>query len=225
MKEGHNVRRLATMATIELGRMYPHHLTADVLECQAKAMDIPLKVAWTQSSTYTETYIKMLKEFRKEGITGGVFGDVSLGNPDMDEHLERVQHVCKAADMEVILPLWNEDRSSLITDLIDSGFKAMVIAADNCQLDDNWIGKIMDHKMLAELKSLHSSSSGGKVGLYHTLTVDGPLFKKRMEILESEVIFKEYGLLNGKPTKCPFWYLDIKRCGLAEKTDLVSSKL
>ena len=220
---GHNIRRLATMSTIELGRMYPHHLTSDVLECQAKAMDIPLTVTWTMSHEYTDNYIKMLQGFRREGITGGVFGDVSLGNADMDEHLQWVQHVCKAADMEVLLPLWDQDRTSIISELLDVGFKAMIIAADNNQLGNNWIGKIMDWEMLAELKSLHDNSPDGHVGLYHTLTVDGPLFKQQLQVLESEIIFKEYGLLDGKPTRCPFWYLDVKNCALSEKPEPVST--
>jgi diphthine-ammonia ligase len=224
IKQGHNIRGLATMATKELGRMYPHHLTPEVLERQAEAMDLPLHIEWTKSSEYTDTYIKMLKRFRKEGITGGVFGDVSLGNPDKGEHLSWVEYVCQAADMEVILPLWGEDRSSLISDLISADFKAMIIAVDNCQIDYNWIGRTMDWEMLNELRELHSNSIDGRVGLYHTLTVDGPLFKKRLEINDSELVLREYGLLNGKPIKCPFWYLDIKSCSLAEKPELVFSE-
>ena len=37
----------------------------------------------------------------------------------------------------------------------------------------------------------------GEGGEYHTLVVDGPIFKKRLGIIESNIILKdEYGFLN-----------------------------
>ncbi|XUX00731.1 MAG: ATPase [Dehalogenimonas sp.] len=219
---GHNVRTLASMVTTEMGRLYPHHLMPEILEAQAKAMDIPLRIQWTSSAQYTESYIKMLKDFRRDGITAGVFGDVSLGNPDAKDHLTWIKQVCQAADMEIILPLWDENRVSILSDLIESGFKALIIASDDNKLGNNWIGKIMDWEMLRDLQNLHSNSHNGEVGCYHTLTIDGPLFKNRLDIRKSNLVFREYGLFDGKPTRCPFWYLDIENCALAEKMEMAT---
>ncbi|APV45306.1 hypothetical protein Dform_01992 [Dehalogenimonas formicexedens] len=216
---GHNVRCVASMFTREVGRLYPHHLTLKVVEQQAEAIDIPLTANWTDGAGYTTNYIKMLQNFRKDGITGAVFGDVSLGNPDALEHRMWIERVCRAADMEPILPLWDEDRESIINDLIDSGFVSLIIAADNSKLGRSWLGRTLDRDLLDELKSLYVTSTDGKVGLYHTLTVDGPIFKKRLALGQQKVVFKECGLYDGKPTVSPFWYLEIDNCSLIDKPE------
>lgn len=221
LKTGHNIRCVASMFTREVGRLYPHHLTAEVVKCQAEAIGIPLIANWTDGVGYTTNYIKMLQSFRDDGITGAVFGDVSLGNPDALEHRMWIERVCRAADMEPLLPLWDEDRESIINDLIDSGFVSLIIAADNSKLGRNWLGRALDYDLLCELKSLSATSSDGKVGLYHTLTVDGPIFKKRLEIAKQRVVFKEYGLYDGKPTVSPFWYLELDEPYLCTKQSTV----
>jgi uncharacterized protein (TIGR00290 family) len=197
--------------------MYPHHFTPDLLKLQADAIGIPIILKWTTGKNYTKSYIDMLRELKKQGVTGGVFGDVSVGNPDAQEHRRWVQEVCKTAGMDVYLPLWDEDRESIISEIIDSGFKPLIIAADDKDIGRNWLGKTLDQKMLTHLKLLHQNSQNGEVGLYHTFVVDGPLFKHRIELSDTEIVYRKYGLYDGKPTLSPFWYLDIKNCNLIEK--------
>ncbi|XUX00143.1 MAG: diphthine--ammonia ligase [Dehalogenimonas sp.] len=223
LKADHRVHCLASIFTKEVGRLYPHHLTPEVIKSQAEAIDIPMIINWTTGKDYTNNYIEMLKGFRQEGITGAVFGDVSLGNPDALEHRMWIERVCQASGIEPILPLWDEDRESIISDLIDSGFISLIIAADDSKLGRSWLGRNLDHELLSELKSLHASSADGKIGLYHTLTLDGPIFKKRLEIAKQKVVFKECGLYDGKPTVAPFWYLELDEPYLVEKPILVSN--
>lgn len=217
IKEGHEISCLASMFTKETGRLYPHYFPPELLKRQAEALGIPIVLKWTANEEYTRNYIKMLQEFKKEGIDGGVFGDVSFGNSDAGGHLQWVERVCQAADMEVILPLWNEDRESILNDLISSGFKAIIIAADDSKLGKSWLGQEFDLELVAKLKTLHAKSSNGEVGNYHTLVLDGPLFKRRLEVLETSMVYKKYGLFDGKLAFSPFWYLDIKKSNLAEK--------
>ena len=209
MSNGLEVKYLASMITKRFGRLYPHHFTPQILKMQAEAMGIPLVQQSTTVPEYNSRFIGMLRKFKKEGITGGVFGDVSIGNKDAEEHRQWIESVCRPVDISVHLPLWDEDRESLLLDLIDSGFEAVIIAADKDRLGKNWLGRKLDRKLLYELKERHQNSGDGEVGYYHTLVVDGPIFKKKIEILDTDIVFKE-----------PFWYLDIIRCGLKDKIGL-----
>jgi len=200
------VKYLASMITKRFGRLYPHHFTPEILNMQAEAIGVPLIQQWTTIPEYNQRYIKMLKKFKKEGISGGVFGDVSIGNKDAKEHKQWIESVCQPVGIEVYLPLWDEERESLLLDLIGSGFEAVIIAADKDRLGRKWLGKKLDRNLLDELKERHQNSDDGEVGYYHTLVVDGPIFKKRIEINDTDIVFKE-----------PFWYLDIIRCTLKEK--------
>jgi uncharacterized protein (TIGR00290 family) len=119
--------------------------------------------------------------------------------------------------MEVFLPLWDEDRESIISDLINSGFESIIVAADDTGLGKNWLGKRLDWELLSQLKQLHQNSHNGEIGLYHTLVVDGPMFEKQLELLDTTVVHRKYGLYDGKPALSPFWYLDIQSCSLAKK--------
>ena len=174
---------------------------------QAKAIGIPLVKWWTTVPEYEERYKEMLAMLKGKGITGGVFGDVSIGNDLAERHRKWVDSVCRPLGMHYYLPLWNEDRETMLHDLIDSGFKAVIIAADDQSLGKDWLGLELDNDLLAELKSRHDNSPTGEVGAYHTLVVDGPVFNKRLEITESEGT-----LYRG------IWYLDIKECRLVEKS-------
>jgi len=222
-RAGHEIACLVSMFTTEVGRLYPHHFTPDLLKRQAEAIDIPILLNWTSGKDYTSNYIKMLKDLRSKGITGGVFGDVSLGNPDSEEHRCWVEKVCQAAGMEVFLPLWDEDRESIISDLINSGFESIIVATDDTGLGKNWLGKRLDWELLSQLKQLHQNSHNGEIGLYHTLVVDGPMFNKQLELLDTAVVHRKYGLYDGKPALSPFWYLDIQSCSLAKKNGKVAT--
>ncbi|TET61558.1 ATP-binding protein, partial [Candidatus Aerophobetes bacterium] len=46
----------------------------------------------------------------------------------------------------------------------------------------------------------------GEAGEYHTLVIDGPIFKKRIVVLESEIVQRQ-----------EHWFLDISRCILEDK--------
>ena len=200
IKSGHNVRYLSTMIMKDINRMHPHHFRPELIDLQAEAIGIPLMKRWAEVSEYKARFIDMLRDLKKEGITAGVFGDVSVGNSDSEEHINWIESVCQPAGIEIILPLWNQDRESLIRDVIDKGFEAVIIAADKKYLGPSWLGRKLDNELLSELKTRYDNSHDGKVGYYHTLVLDGPIFKKRLHIAEADVV------LQG-----PIWFLDITK--------------
>ncbi|MEN8615268.1 diphthine--ammonia ligase [Dehalogenimonas sp. THU2] len=208
-KQGHNIRRLASVVTEHSGEVFPHRLPPSVVNLQAEALGIPLTQMVTTVDTYNDSYSKMLQSFQSEGITGGVFGDVSIGNNLAEKHLNWAKSVCEPAGITPIMPLWNEERSSLLRDLVDSGFTAMIIVVGDSHLGKEWLGRKLDTETIAEFQSMAEASPSGHVGYYHTLVVDGPIFSKRLEITDFEPVLS-YGN----------WFMGIKACRLVEKTDL-----
>ena len=205
IRNGQDVRYLASMIMENTGRLWPHHLIPEVISLQAKAMGIPLILKRATAESYAERYRQMLQDFRAEGLSGGVFGDVSIGNGLADEHKQWVDDVCLPEGITPHRPLWGQGREELITDLIESGFEVIIIMADE-KLGKDFLGRKLDWNLLQELKQRYEQSPTGEVGSYHTFVIDGPMFKKRLQIVEAEKIFA-----NG------FWFLDITRCALAPK--------
>jgi uncharacterized protein (TIGR00290 family) len=138
----------------------------------------------------------MLRTFKQEGVNGGVFGDI-----DFEEHRQWVERVCQEVDIVPHLPLWGESQDKILRDFIDLGFEAVIIATKADLFGREWLGQRIDLnfiKHLDELRETKDITPCGEAGEYHTLVIDGPLFKKRMEILKTRKVFRD-----------THWFLDI----------------
>ena len=186
---GLKIRYLANMITEDGKRSRTHGLSAHVLKVQSQAIGIPLVQRRTTWDSFEAKFKNMLRTFRQEGITGGVFGDI-----DLNEHREWVERVCQEVDITPYLPLWGESQDEILKDFINSGFEAIVVATKADMLGEEWLGRKVDLdfiNQLAELRKTEDITLCGEVGEYHTLVVDGPLFQKRMEIIGTRKVFRD----------------------------------
>jgi uncharacterized protein (TIGR00290 family) len=136
-------------------------------------------------------------EIKSKGIEGMVFGDVYL-----EEHRDWVERVCKDLEILPIEPLWNCPPLKVVEEFIDLGFKAIVVSCKADIFGKDFIGRYLDKDLIQELK-MRNICSCGENGEFHTFVIDGPIFKRRIEILESEPVLKE-GFWR-------HWFLDIRR--------------
>jgi len=204
MKTGLDVRYLANTISEDGKRSRSHGISSEVIKAQSQAMGIPIVQRRTTNENYESVFIDMLRDFKREGIEGGVFGDI-----DFDPHREWVENTCRQADMKAYLPLWQEDQKALMQEFIDAGFESVIITVKGEFFGEEMLGKKVDKYLLAHLKELAKTSDitpAGEAGEYHTLVIDGPIFQKRLEILESEPIERE-----------GYWYLQVHKTGLKDK--------
>jgi diphthine-ammonia ligase len=181
---GMEVGYLANMVSEDGQRSRSHGIRAAVIKKQTEALGIPIMQQLTTDENYETSFVAMLKEFKREGITGGVFGDI-----DFTPHREWVENVCRQAGLTAYLPLWNESQKKLIEEFIDAGFKAVVVAVKAELLEKEVLGRILDREFLTFLTRVNKGITPcGEDGEYHTLVVDGPIFNKRLEIVRSEKI-------------------------------------
>jgi uncharacterized protein (TIGR00290 family) len=176
-----------------------HGLPAPLILKQSQAIGIPIaqKSMPKDREAYREEFKALICEWKnKAGIGGIVFGDIYL-----KEHKEWIDAVCREVEVESIMPLWGRDTKELILEIIDSGFKPVVVAVKADLLGKEWLGRIIDRKFLEELNP--EIDPCGEKGEFHTLVVDGPLFSEPIKILETQSVFRESF---GK-----HWFLDIKK--------------
>lgn len=127
-------------------------------------------------------YEKAIRSFRdKYKIDALITGDIA----EVDSQPNWIRQRSANSGIKVITPLWGSDRYRLFTEMLACGFKAVVSCIKKGCLTEEWLGKELDGKALADLRGI-SNETGldicGENGEYHTLTIDGPIFTKSLII-------------------------------------------
>lgn len=186
---GLKVSYLANMLTEDGRRSRTHGLSSKIIQVQSQAIGIPLVQRQTTWNSFEAEFKSMVRDFKRQGIDGGVFGDI-----DLDEHREWVERVCQEVDIVPHLPLWGEGQADILVDFINLGFEAVVVATRAAWLGQEWLGRKVDMdfiKRLAKIRETKGITLCGEAGEYHTLVLDGPLFQKRIEITEANKVFRD----------------------------------
>jgi diphthine-ammonia ligase len=162
---------------------------------QAEAMSLAQIILETKGEKETELVdlrnaLQTAKdEYSIEGVYSGALASVYQKS--------RVDNVCKALGLESIAPIWGVDPRSHLLNLINAGFKVIITGVAALGLDDKWLGRTLDEKMIEELTALqasyglHAALEGGEG---ETFVLDCPLFEKRIDILASK---KHWNGVNG----------------------------
>ena len=206
LAQGYEVSYLINFISREFRRVSFHGTKAHLISRQAQAIGIPL-VQYTvppDMSLYEQTFKKAVCALRRNGVEGMVFGDIYL-----QEHRDWIERVCGELGIAPLQPLWGMAPERVLGEFIKAGFEAVVISAKADLFNENWLGRRIDRGFLSDLKKLKQGKEldvCGEQGEYHTLVVDGPLFRKRVKVT--------YGV---RVQRNGYWFLDIPRCRLELK--------
>ena len=179
-----------------------HGLDPRIIVDQARALDLPVVQRTASWETYEQVFKEAVKEIKRRlGVEGVVFGDIFL-----EEHRRWTIETCEELGVKALSPLYGEDEEKLMMEFLDAGFKAMIVCVKLDKLSVDLLGRIFDREVVKLLESAGIDPCG-EYGEYHTLVLDGPIFKRRIEVLEGRVehIPRGYAVFN------------IRRWRLAEK--------
>jgi len=169
-----------------------HTPNIDITKLQAEAMSLPLIQVTTEGKKEEELKdlekaIRGAKEtFKIEGVVTGAVESVYQS--------ERIQRICDNLDLSCINPLWKKDQEELLKEIINNKFKVIISGIFAYPLDEKWLGREIDEKTIKELVELRKKyhiSPSGEGGEIETTVLDTPFFKKKIEILESEIQAKD----------------------------------
>lgn len=181
LEKGFAVKNFLTMMNRQ-GSSNFHLISEKLFEAQSNAMNIPILKCYTSPETYEKSFKHALKQLRSEGVQGIVTGDICEVTQHEAGWLERI---CQETDMKPIKPLWHRDPKTILEEFLALGFKARIVRVKLDLLGHEYLGRDLDKKLQAELTKLDNVDPCGERGEFHTIVTDGPLFKKRIEILET----------------------------------------
>lgn len=206
IQRGYEVKYLLNFISKETKRCCFHGIESKLMNAQAISIGIPLiqKEVSPDMQKYEEEFKSAVSELKSSGIKGMVFGDIYL-----DEHKNWIERVCASIEIIPIEPLWNLATENILNEFINLGFKAIVISAKADLLDKKFLGRLVDKEFIKELKQ-RDICLCGENGEFHTLVIDGPIFSKKIKIIEYQPVLKE--------TFWKYWFLDIQKWEVEDKT-------
>ncbi|MFC5602085.1 diphthine--ammonia ligase [Sporosarcina koreensis] len=176
LQSGGVPERIWTMFEEDEERSKSHALPLEIIQAQAGSIGVPLMIRGADWNGYEERFLDAMKECVDAGIPNGVFGDI-----DLEDHLTWVQTACAKVGMKAIHPLWLEPRRKLLEEFVNAGFEAYIVVVNTKMMPADFIGREFTIELMDELESLGIDSCG-ESGEFHTVVVDGPIFKKRVPI-------------------------------------------
>ncbi len=189
IKEGHNVKYLLSLISDNPASYMFHVANINIAELCAEAMGIKFIKKVTKG--IKEEELKDLSDILKEISDDGVEAIYS-GALHSVYQKSRIDRICKELGILSCAPLWHRDPEEYMKWIIDLGFEVIITSVSAYGLDESWLGRKIDHQVLDEIKNLnnkygiHMAFEGGEA---ETLVLDGPVFKKKIKIVESETVW------------------------------------
>jgi uncharacterized protein (TIGR00290 family) len=184
----YGIAALVTTVTEEYGRVSIHGVREELLDMQAASLGIALeKVKIRREATndeYEQAFEKLLRGFRKHGLTDVAFGDIFL--EDTREY--RKKNLARAG-MKALFPIWKRDTRELSVENIELGFRAVVTCVDTEQLDGSFAGREIDTSFINDLPE--GVDPCGENGEFHSFVYDAPCFSKPVPVTAGETVLRD----------------------------------
>jgi predicted ATP pyrophosphatase (TIGR00289 family) len=185
LEEGYSVKYLVSMISDNPESYMFHVPNIHITELSAEAMNIPLITAKTHGEKEKELDdLKcVLMELKNKGVEA-----IFAGALASEYQKSRIDQLCNEIGLESHAPLWHRDPKEYMEEIIDLGFEVILVGVSAEGLDESWLGRKVDNKLLEDIivlnskYGMHMAFEGGEA---ETLVLDCPIFKKRIKIIES----------------------------------------
>lgn len=178
------VALMTTVAEVH-GRVPMHEVRGELLDAQARALDLPLVRVPIPSpcpdAVYERAMAAALERAKRDGVDTVVFGDLFLA--DLRAYREEK---LAAAGMRAEFPLWGRDTRELARSMIASGLRAVVTCVDARKVPPDLAGKEFDEALLAALPP--DVDPCGENGELHTFVCFGPGFAQPIAVAVGDVV-------------------------------------
>jgi diphthine-ammonia ligase len=165
-----------------------HTPNINITALQAEARGLPLIKKATKGKPEEE--LKDLEEAIAQAVNCFKIEGVVAGAVESAYQSKRIQSICGHLNVLCVNPLWKKNQKALLEELVAKGFKVIISGVFAYPLDESWLGKEIDNELIERLSLLGKEfglSVAGEGGEIETTVLDAPLFKKKIEILDSAV--------------------------------------
>jgi uncharacterized protein (TIGR00290 family) len=173
------VAALLTTVNEAVDRVAMHAVRRSVLEAQAAAAGMPLRVVPIPHPCPNEVYEARMRDAVAaavaDGFTHAAFGDLFL------EDVRRYREERLAGSgLAPLFPVWGIPTGDLAAQMLDGGLRARLACVDTRVLDASFVGREWDWALLEELPP--GVDPCGEKGEFHTCVYAGPMFSRPLAL-------------------------------------------
>ncbi|MDR1819871.1 MAG: TIGR00289 family protein [Methanobrevibacter sp.] len=189
-----NVKYLFSMKSLNDESYMFHIPNINLSNLIAEALNIPILTVTTDGKKEDELndLKKGLVDLKNNGIeavySGAIFSTYQK---------TRIDNICEKIDLKSIAPLWHINPEEYMRNIVDLGFEVIITGVSAEGLGQSWLGREINHNTIDDLISIKENVcdinlcfEGGEA---ETLVLNGPIFEKRIKIIEAETIWKNDG--------------------------------
>jgi uncharacterized protein (TIGR00290 family) len=179
-QQGYRVTTMITMFDETGARSRSHGIGKSLMHAQALALGMELLTPHATWQSYETEFVATLQTLKASGHEGVVFGDI-----DLLPHRDWEEKVCARANLRAVLPLWQRDRNQLAMQLLQLGFKAIVVCVDHRHLTVDFCGREYNREFVESLPE--GVDACGENGEFHTFVVGGPMFSAPLDVSVAKI--------------------------------------
>ena len=175
---------LLTVIPSDDGSYMFHHPNARWTALQSEAMGIPLRTASSKGEEDTELD-DLEALMREEDVDGFLSGAIAS-----DYQWSRINGICHRLGRPLYSPLWRKPQKAVIDDMLDAGFRIIVVGTYAQGLDESWLGREITEDAIEDLSALHERfgiNVSGEGGEFETYVTDAPNFSSPIVIDKHEM--------------------------------------
>ena len=175
-EEGHEPVCLITVVSADSGASYMHAASDEVFEEYGRCLGIPMILCRSADRYDIPALMKAFGEAKKLGAEVLATGDI-----DMPEIKEQNEMIAAKAGFRAMFPLWEMPRREVLDELFRKQYHGIFTVIDGKLRPTELLGRELNEETLKILEAAGVDICGEK-GEFHTMVVDGPLFKKPLNL-------------------------------------------
>jgi len=191
IEQGHKPVALLVMVNEKVDRSFFHGADYAMLEAYSKCLELPLLITPSEGEQYHLAMEESLRKAKAMGVEAACFGDI-----DIEGNRMWAEERCINAELEAVFPLWQRSREENVYELVELGYQCLIKSINNTLLPKSILGKFIDDVSISMMKDCGIDICGEN-GEYHTLVVDGPVFKHPLPYQTGELLdFGDFSIVD-----------------------------
>lgn len=188
LQQNYSIKCLITIKSVNPDSYMFHTPNIGLAQLQAQALSLPLIEHTTQGEKEKElqdlknAILEAKNNYGIEGIiTGALYSNYQR---------ERIEKICDSLGIKVFSPLWHIDQEKEMRQLLNLNFKFIFSSVAAYGLNSKWVGHVITKEDVDKLVILNQKigiNIAGEGGEFESFVLDAPMYKKRIEIVSSEI--------------------------------------